>query len=414
MRRAAALLALLVLTGSGCASLPWPFSRGDGLASGFTADDLGTELAAYAARFGSVVTETADGIHEESPSRLIRKRTLLWRLKMPPLVDEVAYDDPPQRAYLAVTLVAAAQQRYLTNGDGRELFGELQPLAVDAADQLVADVLEIGTRFLTEKQVAEVAERTREFADKYPIQGRDFSVQRIPRAIVAKEAGQSLDWLISLPLAPFAALRGVDSGAAAIRDFNRTAKEFGQIAKAMPERVRGQLELFVYDLEDRETVERSVDALDRAATSAESAAATLDRLPEELRRTLGESQGTVDAAGKVVAEMQSLAKPLSETATQLEQASAHWLAVLGPKEADDPSKKPFDVAEWRTTAESIGTAAGELRGLAAELESLEGANALDAVIDRAFWRGAALIALFFALLAAYRVGTARLAGRGSS
>jgi hypothetical protein len=412
LRRIAAILGAFMLWSSGCASIPWPFTRSNGLEHGFTQADLSGELDAYAARFAALVNNTADDIHDASQSRVVRKRTLVWKLQMPPLLEEVAYGDSPQFAYAACVLVAIAQQRYLTDGDGRDLFEAQQPLAVDAANQLVDDILAVGDRFLTKQQVAAVATRMGEFAEKYPIQGHDFSVQRIPRAIVAKEAYQSLGWLVSLPLAPFAALRGVDSGAAAIRDFNRTAKEFTEVVKRLPERIRGQLELFAYDLEDRETVQRSVDALAQVGASAERASAAVDRLPEDLRRTLDESQAKIDAVGRVVEQTQAVATPLAETATQLEQASAAWLAILGPKDTTpNPNARPFDVRDWQATAESIGTAAAQLRGLATDLQTVSKTNALDAAIDRAFWRGLILIGVFFGLLVAYRIAVVRLGVR---
>lgn len=412
-RLALALLAAIVLVSSGCTALRWPFSRADGLASGLTLDELGSELAAYAARFGSTVHDASTAISEQSELRSMRRVALVWRLQMPPLIEQVAFEPSPRLGFVACVMLAKAQHRYLTEGDGRALFGEHQSIAVDAAQVLVDDVFSIGERFLTKSQLAEVDARTTAFAAEYPIRGREFSVQAIPRTVVRQELAESFGWLFALPLAPFRALQGVDTGAAAIRDFNRTAAEFAQIAKQMPERLRGQLELFAYDLEDRETVERSVDALDRAATSAERAATSVERLPDDMRRLLGESQGSVEAAGKVVAQLESLAGPLAETASQLEQASAHWLAVLGPKDTGprDPNDRPFDVLEWQATATSIGQAASELRGLATELETLTGSAGLDAAIDRIFWRAVALVGVFFALLLVYRVLTARLASR---
>lgn len=404
---------MLVALGSGCAAIPWPFSRADGLQRGYTQEDLGGELAAFAARFGSVVNNTADEIEDQSKRRLVRRRALQWRLQMPPLMEEMAFGDPPQFAYFGAVLISKAQHLYLTEGEGSALFDDLQPLAVEAAASLVDDILSIGDFFLTQSQRAEVEMRTAEFAAKYPIQGRDFSVQRIPRAVVRAQAGTSLGWLISLPLAPFTALQGVDSGAEAIHDFNRTAQQFAQIARQMPERIRGQLELFVYDLEDRETVEKSVDALDRAATSAERAAASVERLPADLRQLLVDSKAPIDAVGVVVERTQALAAPLADTATKLEEASAHWLAMLGPRDMGppDPNKRPFDVRDWTDTAQSIGQAAGELRGLAGEIQTASGSTVLDAAIDRAFWRAVALVAVFFALLLLYRVAASRLAPR---
>jgi hypothetical protein len=413
------VLCVLLLCSSACASIRWPFTHlftthPTGLRHGFTLEELSGELDAYAARFAALVNNTADDIRDATRDRVIRRRSLVWKLQMPPLLEEVAYGDSPLFAYAATMLVAIAQQRYLTKGDGRDLFGPHQQLAVDAANQLVDDILGVGDRFLSKKEIEEVHARMSEFAEKYPIQGRDFSVQRIPRAIVAKEASQSIGWLLTLPLAPFTALQGVDTGAAAIRDFNRTAKEFTEVVKRMPERVRGQLELFTYDLEDRETVQRTVEALDRTASSAERASTAVAQLPEDLRRTLDESQARLDAVGRVVEQMQAVATPLAETATQLQQGSAAWLAILGPKETTpnpNPNARPFDVRDWQNAAESIGTAAAQLRGLATDLQNASNANALNAAIDRAFWRGVALVVVFFVGLLAYRLAVARLAVR---
>jgi hypothetical protein len=408
-------VAILVLATSSCASLPWPFSNRDGLRSGFSQEDLGTELAAFSARFAAIVNNTSDEIQDQAKRRIVRRRALVWRLQMPPLMEEAAFSDPPQFAFFATLLVAKAQLLYLTEGAGKALFDELQPMAVEAATDSVNDILAIGAQFLTRSQLAEVEERTREFAARYPIQGRDFSVQRIPRALVRGEAFDSLSWLISLPLAPFTALRGVDSGAAAIHDFNRTAQEFSQIIRQMPERIRGQLDLFVYDLEARDTVEDTVASLGTIAASAERLSITAQQLPDDLRKALLDSQQPIESVGRVVEQANALAAPLAETATKLEEASAHWLAMLGPRDEKppDPNARPFDVRDWQATANSIGSAAAELRGLATDVETASGATALESVIDRAFWRGVTLLVVFFALLILYRVVASRLAGRAA-
>jgi hypothetical protein len=73
------------------------------------------------------------------------------------------------------------------------------------------------------------------------------------------------------------------------------------------------------------------------------------------------------------------------------------------------------VREWGDTANSIGNAALELRGLASDASGLEASKALTAAldreIDRIFWRAAVLIALFFGGLILYRVIATLLARR---
>lgn len=412
MRRSAALV-LLVASVAGlpaCSGFRWPFFGRDDLDQAFTEEDLNSEITSFVTRFSAQVTNASDDIRDGASDRAIRRRALVWQLNMPPIIEEVAADNSPRFAYFACVLISIAQRNYLTSGEGKALFGDQQQIAIDAATLLLDDILAVGGRFLSRRQLGEISARAEALATQFPIQGRDFSVQRIPRTVVREEATSSLGWFVTLPLAPFRALEGVDSGAEAIHDFNATARQFAQIIARLPDRLRGQMQLLLYDIEDRETVIRTSEAVDRVAMSAESLAATAAQLPEDLRKTLLESRGSVDAVGQVVEQANALAAPVADAAAQLEQASAHWLSILGPNDpTPDPDKRPFDVTEWRDAAQSIGSAAAELRGLATDVQTASGSDAIARAIDRAFWRAAALIVLFFAALLAYRVLVSRLA-----
>jgi hypothetical protein len=109
----------------------------------------------------------------------------------------------------------------LTTGDGRNLFGPSQPIAVAAAETLEADAYAIGARFLTSAQLRDVRREVARLAERYPIQGTQFSLVRARQAVQEAPSQGALYSVITLPLAPFRALQGVDTGAAAIRDFNR-------------------------------------------------------------------------------------------------------------------------------------------------------------------------------------------------
>ena len=189
--------------------------------------------------------------------------------------------------------------------------------------------------------------------------------------------------MISLPLAPFHALQGVDTGAAAVRDFNQTARRFSTIVGALPAELRGEMQLLLLDADDLRTVRQGVAAFELAAASAERVSLAVDRLPEELRATLDQevralleaSEGPVREASHAMAQANELAGPLQETATQLREASAVWRDILGPSDPTPraPDDRPFDVREWEGTVRTIGASAVELRALATELQGLAGA-----------------------------------------
>lgn len=410
------LVVVLLIAVTGCASLPFrlPFTGG-GFERGISREELGDELNAFASRFAGLVSTAAEEIGAKSDSPTIRRRTLLWSLRLSPAVQEVAFGPDPRAGYVRVLTVTVMMRRYFTTGDGRNLFGDSQPIAVSVAEVLEADAFAIGARFLTERELEAVRREVYDIADRFPIVGTQFSLVQARQAEQAVPSSNVLMEVMTLPLSPFRALQGVDSGAAAIREFNQTARRFSTIVSAMPEELRGEMLLLLYDAEELRAIRQGLEAFEQTAASVERASLAMEALPAELRATLdgqvrallAESEGTIGAAAEAVAQAREVAGPLQETAIALREASAAWREILGPhdpapRSPDDP---PFDVREWEAAARAIGTSAEELRGLATELQGFSGSAGL----DRLFWRAVALLAVFFGLLLAYRVLVARLA-----
>jgi hypothetical protein len=413
--RCVALLAALVATLPACASLRPPSFGMGGSARSLSQEELSDELNAFATRFAGVVATAGEEIAAASDDPLIRRRTLLWSLRLSPAVREVAFSPNPQAGYVGALTIAVMMRRYLTTGDGRALFGASQPIAVSAADTLEADAQALGARFLTAQELEAVRREVDQLAERFPITGTQFSLVRARQAAQEVPKSSALNYAVSLPLAPFRALQGVDSGAAAIRDFNQTARRFSTIIASLPEEVRGEMQLLLLDAESLGAVRNGIAAFELAAASGERASLALERLPEELRATLdeqvrpllAESQGTLGQAAQALAAAGELAAPLRDAATQLREASALWREILGPNDPTPrgPDERPFDVREWESAARALGETALELRGLAAELDGFSASAGL----DRLFWRAVALLVVFFALLLAYRLLASRLA-----
>ena len=415
------LVASLLAALPGCASLRLPFGLGGrGPSSGFTQEDLRDELDAFATRFAGLVASASEEIAHSSISSAIDRRALLWQMRLIPAVREAAFQPDPRQGYVRALTIAVMMHRYFSAGDGKALFGEDQPIALTTARILEEDAIAIGARFLAPSELEKVQKDVLLLAERYPIQGTNFSLVRAQQAVEAVPQSSALTSVVTLPLAPFRALQGVDAGAAAIRDFNRTAERFASIVAALPEEIRGQMQLLLFEAEELRAVTQGIAALELAAASADRASLAVDRLPDEVRSILGrevpalfrESQGPVAEEARALAQANELAGPLQATATQLREASALWREILRPQDAAPPGleDRPFDIREWEATANAIAAGAAELRGLAAELRAFTASAGL----DRLFWRAAALLVLFFALMVVYRLLTARLVRRASS
>jgi hypothetical protein len=426
MRRLVLLLCAALLLVTGCRSiraLRIPYVTGDtGMRGSMTLEGLGQELAYQATSFAAWVATAADEIQDATQNRRIRRNALLWRLRIIPIAQRAAYADDPRVGYIRSLQIAVLQRRYFESGDGRDLFGPQQSIAVEVAKRLEQQAIEIGERFLKKGELQRVVAEVNSNAEKFPIQGREFSFQRAISGTLQLQESDLITSVLSIPLAPFRALEGVDSGAQAIREFNVTARRFTDVAGNLPEQIRGELELFMYDFEDRETVEKGLAAFQTLSASADRASHTVAELPEDLRETLRvsmeDSKSAVAQLSDAIAKLHELMGPLDDTAKNLREGSVAWREVIGSWEqrnSDPTPGRPFDIREWGDTANSIGNAALELRGLASDANGIKPSDALTAALDRSidriFWRAALLIALFFGGLILYRVIASLLARR---
>jgi hypothetical protein len=394
---------------AGCGSLRVPFMGKPPLSgTSMTEEELRSEIGGFATRFSAIVGSAAEDISNATDQRVMRRRTLLWRMRMIPAVQAAAFSDPAQESYLRALGLAIAQRLYLTEGDGRTLFGAQQSIAVDAAKLLEQDALRIGAQFLSPQSQQKVNAEIEALVRTNPIVGRDFSLQRVQSASLRVASSPSLLSVLTLPLAPFRAFDGVDSHAEAIRDFTATANVFLRIVAQMPAQIRAETELLLYDVEDRDTIIQSVAAIATMAASAQRVSESIERLPADLQKTLADSHGAIQEANQALLTARDIMIPLTQVSENVKLAGDSWAALFPKRRDDEPPGRPFDVQEWQSMAVQIGTSAGELRALAVEINTLTGGTKLEAAVDHAAWRGAQLVALFFGLLVGYRLLAWRL------
>ena len=225
-------------------------------------------------------------------------------------------------------------------------------------------------------------------------------------------------------MSPVRALEGVGSGASAIHDFNETAARFASVVATLPELIRWELELLLFEVEERQSVTRLLAALESVSESAVRASLAIDRLPGDLQTTMGGSREVLDAASATIREAQLLLVPFAVAAEEIRLTTAA-VAEITAQEPDAEPGRAFDIREWETAAREIGVASGELRGAASEILAVVESGGLDgkllqvsdaveraevsaqAIVDAAAWRVLQLLLVAFALLVLYRLVAAR-------
>jgi hypothetical protein len=378
-----------------------------------TAEELHEALALWAISFQGNVSAACDEIRLATREREPRRNSLLWQMRMIPLARQAAFRADPQEAYVAAVTLASAQYEYLYQGQGKELFGAQQPIAVQAAREIESRALALGDHFLSKRDVTRLEKQVDEVIARHPIRGT-FAVDALIDGFAETSQSGLFSWVIDLPMVPFRALSGVSDTAQAVASFNDTAQEFTETVAALPNLTRWQLELLFYDAEELEAVDRALGAAEGVADGAERMSRVAETLPAELGQEVGaqleQARATIAELDALLARVESLSGPLTQVADRVGEASEQWTAVLGAfsqDEGSDDEGRPFDIREYEAAAVSIADAGRQLRELVDDLASLEGTRAA-ALLDAATWRAGLLILVFFAALAAYRIVLARL------
>ena len=296
-----------------------------------------------------------------------------------------------------------------------------------------AQCLILGSSFLPPEKLAELHAEIDELAKQHPIRG-EFLRESIAVGLTKAERGGAFDDIIGIPMAPFRAIAGVESGAQAIREFNATAAQFTEIVDQLPQRMRWQMELLSYDLQEQGGVlEQSLRSFDTVAQSAERLSVVAEQAPEDMRQTivaiseeleqrsatlralLEEYRAAVENTGTTVDKLAPLVEGLARTSEQLNQAGVAWNAVMTqvnapspPPPPGSPPPRPFDILDYEKTAIAFRATAEEIRGVLAEAKAIEDGPGTG-FADRLLRNGLILIGVFFAALLAYRFVASRIA-----
>jgi hypothetical protein len=248
---------------------------------------------------------------------------------------------------------------------------------------------------------------------------------------------------LTLPLAPFEAMRGVDRGALAMHNINLTAKDLSSIIESLPNQVRWQLLLACYEMEDMESVKRGLTSFEKLADSSDNISNQLTILPEkigkETRLTIEatekmqpELQKTLEKTAIAAKELNSTFKTSKELTIEIDQALEHLdsaaksstelVRIFSPEKKQDSkiieeeteeSQEPSTIEQINNLTIEIGKSSQNINQAAIEIKTLlqqenlktidEIEKKLEKLTNHIFSRIAILIGSIFILVVVYRL-----------
>jgi len=416
--RAAALIAVLLAL-SGCESIPFIGNDGGALSSE-RARALEDRLGEFQTRFRKEIAAAAISIERGSDDPNAQLDTLYFQLLIHPYPSDAAFGPDPLTSLLDLWSLVLQTRAFFETGPGREIFGAGTPRMLDAARGLETEIEGIAARALDAKALASARGTVAAFAAEYPASW-PFHRDSIRSYLETRSQTVGVAWLFDKSLSPLRAIGGLDQTAVALHEISRSADELTAMARELPERMRLQSRILLYEAEQNPGIASSIASLDRVGRSGESLVGTVETLPErlgaelestireiesaspELRATIAELRGALGSLEGSLAAAKGAAVGIEGASGALEGALVEFRGVLddlrgdpdesapsptgssptSPAEGEPSAGKPFDIDDYTRAAEAIGVAAGELRSALAELRALAVANESAAAIGRA-------------------------------
>ena len=373
---------------------------------------------------------------------------------------DIVTNADPFTQLLDLTLVVTLQsQKWIDEDVAEEWFGDRAQFLIDASQKAREDIWKIAGRVMKPEQLEVLDYLIWDWRHRNPnvqvvsfVRFDDFASSRGKSVVADVKSGTGL-------LAPVTdALKSVDE----VRLLTERAFYYG---KRAPFLMNWQAEVAVDNILGNNQIEGMTDSVASVTRSVDRITAITERIPDEIakehtrvvndvqrlhpmmmaglsnyRGAVAETTGLVGSVQEAAQTADTLLQTLQGTSVTLngtmESVDRIFMAP-GRKDPKPKDEKPFDINSYTASALALASALKEANQLLSNTGDMLGGSKLDQpikqvnaiaterveharvtgtkIIDIAFWRGAALILLFFVLLTLYKVFTTlllpKLAGR---
>ena len=383
-----------------------------------------------------------------------QQRCLAHQVKLTQVssIYDIVTNADPFTQLLDLTLVVTLQsQKWIDEDLAEEWFGDRAQPLIDVSQKTRADIWKIASRVMKPEQLEVMDYLIWDWRRKNPdvavvsfVRFDDFAASRGKSMIADVTGGTGL-------LAPVNdAIKSVDE----LRLLTERAFYYG---KRMPFLMNWQAESAVDNILGNSQIEGMTQSVATVTKSVDRITSMTERIPDEIAKTqarvmndvqrlnplflaglgqyrnaISDTDDLVGSVNEATTNADTLLKTLRETSLTLNstmEAVDKIFMAPGRKDPKPKNEKPFDIDSYTASALALASALKEANQLlsntgemlssprldqpikqvnAIAIERVEQARVTGArIIDVAFWRGVALIAIFFVMLTLYKVLVSR-------
>jgi hypothetical protein len=420
-----------------------------------TLEELGQLTTGFADRYMNHIVAACTEIEKDNPSQ--EQRRLSHQVKLVQVssaYDIVTNADPFTQLLDLVLVVTLQSQKWIDEDIAEEWFGDRAGPLIAASRKTREDIWRIAARAMKPEQLEVLDYLIWDWRRKNEdvqvvsfVRFDDFAGSRGKSVVADVKTGTGL-------LAP------VDEAKKAVDEVRLLSERGFYYAKRMPFLMNWQIETAIDDATANPQIKGVTDSVGSVSTSVDRVTAVVEALPNEITRqrqailrdvqrmdpmirtaftqyrgAIGDTGELVQQVHGVTESVDSLLQTLQTTTQTLNTTMTTVDKVFmepGRKQPKPKDEKPFDIESYARTAVALTAAlkeANQLMGSAGTMlggptmdkpmqqinaiaqERVEQATSSGArIINVAFWRGAALIVLFFVCLILYKIFAVKILG----
>lgn len=135
------------------------------------------KLNEYAIKFSGEVIASANEINDNTDDLQIKQNTLLWKMNSIPAANRILFIIDPYAAGIDMWAFAIQMKNFFKYGNGRNLFGEKQSIAINTAEYLEEEILKIVKSSVSDSLQVISSDNLYDFVEKNPIKDLTFNRQ---------------------------------------------------------------------------------------------------------------------------------------------------------------------------------------------------------------------------------------------
>ncbi|GEM_PF-1469573 len=404
------LLMTLLCVCQGCLQSPRPMPiRADIVAPSLDQEALKNELDRFEDMFIQIIKQATAQIEQEYPDLDTKRTNLLVNTRLSSAIRTFADAASPVVGLVENWELCVRLCSYFDEGQGQSLYRQTQPALRRAVQQARDEIERVAGVYLPPDLFEETRRHVYQFAKDNPIEGTMGNLV-VYATSSETETFNPFKKVLSIPMAPIRAMEGVDKTAVAIDRFTDSANRFNDILNAMPESVRWEMLLFLYDLQSSEMIRSLLQHMEAFNANSRQLVDLAEKLPEDVRNELSILIDQVEQKQKSIQDtlrlVEAASNSLNTTAASLQQTASSWqLAAdsttqtlrvwqaISEQSSSTPStSEPIRPEDIQKAATEIQNATRELRLLMSDLQALtqsEGVNQIQDAVHRNILAGQA-------------------------